>query len=76
MFPGDFGVEELDVNCRCTITAVVEDGDNLRSAGQREAIWKQFDARAREWEAWATVAFREGLDRQYQVVVEAIRALL
>lgn len=41
-YPGDFGVAELDINCRCTIAAVVGPA-NSRTADARVAMWKDFD---------------------------------
>lgn len=40
MYPGDFGVAAMDINCRCGVTPVI-DGAEVR----RGAIWKTYDLR-------------------------------
>ena len=45
-YPGDFGVPELDINCRCVVLPVVGDYDESRDV---ESIAKQFIATTDDW---------------------------
>lgn len=63
MHPGDFGIGSQDVNCRCTTAAVIPDPledeePTTRTAEEREAIWREFDAHAEAWETEAEKAIK------------------
>ena len=45
MYPGGFGVAELDINCRCSVLAEIDiDGEEIRYARTREETWKAVDS--------------------------------
>lgn len=66
MYPGGFGVAHLDVNCRCTITAVISEP---KSADQLDMVWKVYDEDLRPWEDEAIDALRGGFNRQRDDVI-------
>jgi HK97 family phage portal protein len=69
MYPGDFGVAELDINCRCTISAVIGEP---KSAEVLARQWKAFDENLLEWEDEVTDALRDGFKRQRDDVMAAL----
>lgn len=60
--PGQFGIAEEDINCRCTVLPVV-DG---KTVDDREAEWKAFDKAAliTSWESDAVGALQAGFGAQ------------
>lgn len=69
MHPGGTGVAEEDINCRCTLVAVIGEP---KTADQRLAIWKAYDRRALEWERAAIAALGRGFRKQEQEVIAAL----
>lgn len=68
LFPGDFGIPELDINCRCTVAGVVEDIESL-DAGQLETIWKATVQQQASWEKQLAKAVRKGLKEQTRALL-------
>lgn len=71
MFPGDFGIAAMDINCRCTVVAALP--DRKRSTDERVAIWKDYDKKAEKFDEKLTKAFREGFRDQLVDVLEAVK---
>ncbi len=84
MYPGDFGIAELDIQCRCTTIPVIADpGDsNENSAApkkfkqyseeQRIALWKVFDREIIPWERRVAAACKKGFQQQEYDVMNAL----
>lgn len=88
LYPGGFGVAELDIQCRCTIVAVVSDpGDDEGRAHkravatvppdstdeQRAAVWNAYDRELVPWEGDLTRAARRGFAGQRRDIRKALR---
>jgi hypothetical protein len=71
-YPGDFGVAEEDINCRCTTIAVIEDPKSIDELG---VIWKGFVEDIETWESAAYDAFVRGFELQEQDVLRAIERI-
>ena len=71
MFPGDFGDPAQDINCRCTIAAVIKDPEES-TASEREATWYAFDAALLPLESEAIAALRRGFRKQELDVLEGL----
>lgn len=69
-YPGEFGVAEEDVNCRCTILAIV--GDDNRTAEMKDALWKKYDRELVPWERKVTAASRRGFSKQKEDALDAV----
>lgn len=88
MYPGDFGLAEEDINCRCTTAPIIQDPgeepadeeaaarlrDAITKTADRVAFWKRFDRRLIPWETGASRALRRGFRRQAAAVLKALRA--
>ena len=80
MHPGDFGVAALDINCRCTTVAVIEDkaGNAIAIKGNtlvaKGGAWDRFDAGIAPWERKAERLYRKRFRAQRDAVLEAIGA--
>jgi len=78
MQPGDFGVAEHDINCRCTTVAIIKDPKGARKwLTEEEQIkrWKAFDERATIWEGRIERACKKGFQAQQDAIMEALNAL-
>ena len=81
--PGGFGVPELDINCRCTQVAKIEDKSLIGRTGKfktltktiRLAEWKAYDAAVQPWEDKLRAAVVEGFKAQEATMLEAVEAL-
>lgn len=73
MHPGQFGVAALDINCRCTTIAVIEEP---RSAEDLAAVWRVFDRESRKWERAGVRLIRQGFAEQEEAVTAALLSLL
>jgi uncharacterized protein with gpF-like domain len=87
--PGDFNVAELDIQCRCTTTAVIVDPDaadgfegfagavarvkDAAELGDLSGLWKRYDEAAQAWEDDAVSALRRGFAAQLEDVLAALR---
>lgn len=74
MHPGDFGVPELDINCRCTMVSVIDKTE--RSKEQIEEIWKQFDRRLIPWENAMIDGISKAFDDQRRDLIARIIELI
>jgi HK97 family phage portal protein len=72
MYPGDFGIASLDVGCRCTVAAVLDDPDKAFTPDELDAVWRRFDSGIRPWEADAERALRRGFRSQEGDVLRAL----
>ena len=68
MFPGDFGVADEDINCRCVVIAV----DSLPDAKSREAKWTMKASQMERVEAGLARQLRSMFREQGQAVVAVI----
>jgi HK97 family phage portal protein len=68
MYPGGSGVAEEDINCRCTVVAVIKD------KAKDGEVWKAFDRKALAWEREAKAALRDGFDSQEEAVLRKLGA--
>jgi SPP1 gp7 family putative phage head morphogenesis protein len=73
MYPGETGVPAEDVNCRCTVVAVI---GNEFSEEQLAATWKVFDRRLVPWENQTMAAVREAFGQQEADVLAVLRSVL
>jgi uncharacterized protein with gpF-like domain len=73
MYPGDFGVPELDINCRCTTIPIVGD-DEPKSGDALDVAWKKFDQSTRPWERETQKALVRAWNRQQEDALRALRA--
>lgn len=69
MYPGGFGVAEMDINCRCTTVAVIKEP---KSAEGRAHFWKVYERERRPWELMALAAYKRGMSLQEDDVLEAL----
>jgi SPP1 gp7 family putative phage head morphogenesis protein len=90
MHPGGFGVAALDVQCRCTTVAVIEDvpedpdfrsataitkeGEPTAQEAKLEATWRAFVAKAEPWEEQAQAAMRRAFRKQEAAVLAALKS--
>jgi HK97 family phage portal protein len=69
-YPGDFGVPELDIQCRCTVLPVVAavsyDADEIKQ------IWQKFDRRLIPWERRWERAVLRAFEAQERDLIKAI----
>lgn len=72
MYPGSFGVAELDINCRCTTIAY----DPRRTQEQEEAIWRGWDRELVPWERSFSAALGRGFQEQEKTVLSKLREVL
>lgn len=73
-FPGNFGVAELDINCRCTIIPVFP---SQRSSGfdtetRRTQRWKLFESIRAQHDRELRRIVRSALNRQKQFVIKVL----
>ncbi len=73
MYPGDFGVAELDVNCRCTIAVVFTERSIYDTEEKRLAAWNQWDKGVRPWEGSMLRAVRSGFREQQEMVLKELK---
>ncbi len=69
MYPGDFGVAEQDINCRCTTIAIIGDP---KSEEWRVAVWREFDRKLIPWERKILAAAKRGFQAQQNDVMEVL----
>jgi len=75
MYPGDFGVAGLDVNCRCTVLPVVGGKTMLETEEKRVGYWKKYDADLRPWERRMEAATKKGFQAQQDAVMAELKRL-
>ena len=77
MYPGGFGIAELDIQCRCTTIPVIEDPKGYKdyTEEQRIALWKAFDRELIPWERQVVAACKKGFQQQEYDVMEALNNL-
>lgn len=69
-YPGTVGVGAEDINCRCSVAAVVQ--DRSHDYDQRRALWRVFDSKVTAWEKLAIQALKRGFDAQESDVLAAV----
>lgn len=69
MYPGGFGVAELDANCRCSTRPI-------KAKATRRAEWKQHSKHARPWEKAAEKALKAGFKAQESQVLAKLRHVM
>lgn len=76
-YPGGFGDPAMDVNCRCTVVAVIEDPDDGKAvrAVDLDATWKAYDDAIQPWESAAKDALRTGFRAQENDILDALEEL-
>jgi HK97 family phage portal protein len=72
MHPGDFGVPELDIACRCTTIPLVDD-EEPKDASALDVVWKKYDEALRPWETEARRALRRAFEKQRDAALAALR---
>lgn len=75
MYPGDFGVAELDINCRCLLKPVVL-GKKFNPEGNERAsmaVWKDFEADRLPFEEQYRTGLRRGFNTQETAALQALR---
>ncbi len=71
LHPGGFGVPEADINCRCSVIAVVREPEEM-SPERLEIMWRQFDRRLIPWERRVQIAARRAFRKQQEQVLDAL----
>lgn len=75
MYPGDFGEGHLDINCRCTVAAVIGGKTFLRGLTRKD-YWKTTDEERSEAEdAFAEVTQKALTDAIKNVILPAINSI-
>jgi SPP1 gp7 family putative phage head morphogenesis protein len=69
-YPGDFGVPEEDINCRCGVLPVVEE---QRMIGNRFHMWKMLERQRLPFERRLRVAMKSGFAAQERAALEQFR---
>jgi HK97 family phage portal protein len=69
MAPGDFGVPELDIQCRCTTVAVIGEP---KEATVRVLLWKAYERERRPWELMTASALKRAFKLQEKDVLDAL----
>lgn len=75
MYPGDFGVGALDINCRCTVAPVLGGKSMYDTEEKRVAAWKKYDAGLRPWERRVETAAKKGFQAQQDAVMAEVKRL-
>lgn len=73
--PGGFNVAAEDINCRCTILAVIGDRTFELSEAESVARWKDFERSILPNEDKMRVAVRRAFNKQERAVLARLRAL-
>lgn len=79
MYPGDFGIAELDVNCRCTVVGFVEfgksgtKGERFDTEEKRVLEWKRYESDRQSWERKMKFAIQKGFQAQQDIVMEELK---
>jgi len=68
MYPGDFALARLSVNCRCTTVAEFPDRQD-RTPAERQKIWKAFDQRLEEQDKQTAKVVARAFARQRDKVL-------
>lgn len=74
MYPGDFGIAELDCACRCTTAIYIED-EKARRAIDHGALLKAFDRNLLRFEKRAKKQFRIGFMKQETKVLKRLEEI-
>ncbi|MHA1574439.1 MAG: phage portal protein [Alphaproteobacteria bacterium] len=72
MYPGDFGVAALDINCRCTSIAVITNPKSLAELGE---VWKLYVTTARPYEERMKTAAIVGFEVQRTAALAELERL-
>lgn len=75
MYPGNFGVASLDINCRCAVAPVLGGKTMYDTEEKRVAAWKRYDADLRPWERRMETAVKKGFQSQQDAVMEVLKEL-
>jgi phage portal protein BeeE len=73
LYPGDFGVAEMDINCGCTVVAVIE---TPKTIDELAIVWKDDQAKQKPWKKDLEDAFVEGFKSQEESVMKIAERLL
>lgn len=73
MFPGGFGVAEMDINCRCTVLPVTQ--LKALSKADRVATWKAFDREMVKQENKLAEALRKAYQVQKEAALDELQAM-
>jgi HK97 family phage portal protein len=77
LFPGEMGRADEDINCRCRVIAVFEDGDGeprqpLDTEEKREASWKSFESEREPLERMVITLVQRAFTAQETAVLAAL----
>jgi HK97 family phage portal protein len=70
--PGAWGIAAEDINCRCTVIPVVDEKEY--TAEMKDAAWRKFDRSLIPWERSIERTVRDGLEKQRDDLLAALRA--
>jgi SPP1 gp7 family putative phage head morphogenesis protein len=70
--PGQFGVAEEDINCRCAVLPIVADKASP-SGEERATEWRQFVAEVEAESGALLTAFRKGFTEQEAIALATLR---
>jgi len=75
MYPGDTGIPEEDINCRCTVAPVLGGKTMYDTEEKRVAAWKKYDADLRPWEKRMEIAAKKAFQEQQNAVMAELKHL-
>lgn len=75
MYPGNFGVASLDINCRCTVAPVLGGKTMYDTEEKRVAAWQKYDADLRPWERRMETAVKKAFQAQQDAAMEVLKEL-
>ena len=73
MYPGDFGLPELDINCRCTVSSAIDGKTYLDTEEKRLAYWRKYDRTIRPYERQFESAMKRAFQKQQNAVMEVLK---
>lgn len=74
-YPGGFGIAAEDINCRCTVLAVIGDRTFDLKESDAVAVWKDFDRAVQPHEAAMRSAMRRAFNKQERAILARLRNL-
>lgn len=75
LHPGGFGIPEEDIQCRCTLVAVIngKTAVDVSTKEKRYAYWKTMDAQAFAYERAMKAAYIKGFQKQQLAVMDILK---
>jgi len=75
MYPGNTGIPEEDINCRCTVAPVLGGKTMYDTEEKRVMAWKKYDADLGPWEKRMEIAAKKAFQEQQNAVMVELKRL-